>query len=432
MAVTVLRRLRSSSEHRFYGWNIVAAGAVNNFLTAGLAVWGFGVYVSPLREEFGWSTAAIAAGFSIRSFQQGFLAPLAGIIVDRFGPRQVAVVGSLLMVAGLLLFASTQSLWMYYLASVLMAMGQSASSFTAFSTAVMRWFARKRGRAMGTMHAGNGAGYFLVPGVAFIVAVGGWREALVISAVLVLVIALPLALVLRNSPSDLGLAPDGDAPLPRADSTATVNAAGLSGSSLGEAMHTSTFWLIALAQACGGASVQGWVVHTIPHLENVGFSLGAATMIGVGYAVCQLIFRPATGLIADRVGRKRIFVISFLLQSVGMLAFASLSSERFWLLPVYYATFAAGQAAWVVLQAAIVADYFGPRRFATINGVVNTIQMPVGVISPIAAGYVFDHAGSYAPVFIVYSGMSIVAAGSILLIRRQTWGARAETLPAAA
>lgn len=75
MAVTVLRRLRSSSEHRFYGWNIVAAGAVNNFLTAGLAVWGFGVYVSPLREEFGWSTAAIAAGFSIRSFQQGFLAP---------------------------------------------------------------------------------------------------------------------------------------------------------------------------------------------------------------------------------------------------------------------------------------------------------------------------------------------------------------------
>lgn len=396
---------------------------MNNFLTAGLAVWGFGVYVSPLRSEFGWSTAAIAAGFSIRSFQQGFLAPLAGVIVDRFGPRRVAVGGSLLMVAGLLLFAGTQSLWMYYLASVLMAMGQSASSFTAFSTAVMRWFARKRGRAMGMMHAGNGAGYFLVPGVAFVVAVGGWREALVISAALVLLIALPLALVLRNSPADLGLSPDGDALQPRmaAPLSAQASAAGLAGASLSEAMHTSTFWLIALAQACGGAAVQGWVVHTIPHLEAVGFSLGAATMIGVGYAVCQLIFRPATGLIADRFGRKRIFVFSFGLQAVGMLMFAALSSGRLWLLPAYYATFAAGQAAWVVLQAAIVADYFGPRRFATINGVVNTIQMPVGVISPIAAGYVFDRTGSYAPVFIAYSAMGVLAAVSVLLIRRRPW-----------
>ena len=59
-------------------------------------------------------------------------------------------------------------------------------------------------------------------------------------------------------------------------------------------MHTPVFWLLALAQACGGASVQGWVVHTIPHLENVGFSLGGATAVGVGYAACQLVFRPST------------------------------------------------------------------------------------------------------------------------------------------
>jgi len=269
------------------------------------------------------------------------------------------------------------------------------------------------------MHAGNGAGYFLVPGVAFIVAVGGWREALVVSAVLVLAIALPMSLIVRNSPGEMGLAPDGDEP--NVAPGGGRQFLGLTGASLNEAMHTPVFWLLALAQACGGASVQGWVVHTIPHLEDVGFSLGAATAVGVGYSACQLVFRPATGLIADRVGRKRIFVVAFLLQAVGMLIFAVLTRDRFWLLPVYYATFAAGQAAWVVLQAAIVADYFGARRFATINGVVNTIQMPVGVASPIVAGYVFDRTGTYMYVFLVYALMALVAAASIALIRRRTW-----------
>jgi MFS family permease len=420
-----MRLRRGSFSPRYYGWRIVYAGAVNNFLTSGVAVWGFGVFIQPLRDEFGWGTAAIAAGFSIRSFQQGFMAPIAGAIVDRFGPRQVAVAGTLLMTAGLLMFAATQNLWMYYAASVLMAMGQSASSFTAFSTALMRWFTRQRGRAMGTMHAGNGAGYFLVPGVAFIVAVGGWREALVISAIVVLVVALPMSLIIRNSPGEMGLAPDGDEPTAATRERARQ---GLTGASLSEAMHTPVFWLLALAQACAGASVQGWVVHTIPHLEDVGFSLGAATAIGVGYAACQLIFRPGTGLIADRVGRKRIFVLAFALQAVGMFVFAVLTRDRFWLLPIYYATFAAGQAAWVVLQAAIVADYFGARRFATINGVVNTIQMPVGVTSPVIAGYVFDRTGSYAPVFLVYALLTVVAAVSVALIRRQPW-VEAEAVP---
>jgi MFS family permease len=310
---------------------------------------------------------------------------------------------------------------MYYLASILMAMGQSASSFTAFSTALMRWFTRQRGRAMGTMHAGNGAGYFLVPGVAFIVAVGGWREALVISAILVLVIALPMSLIVRNSPAEMGLAPDGDDPRTLLREGSML---GLTGASLSEAMHTPVFWLLALAQACAGASVQGWVVHTIPHLEDVGFSLGAATAVGVGYSACQLIFRPGTGLIADRVGRKRIFTLAFGLQAIGMFIFAVLSRDRIWLLPFYYATFAAGQAAWVVLQAAIVADYFGARRFATINGVVNTIQMPVGVASPVIAGYVFDRTGTYAPVFLVYALLTVVAAISVTLIRRQPWTER--------
>lgn len=420
-----LRRPRANSAPLFYGWYIALAGAGNNFLISAVSVWGFGVFIAPLRKEFGWSTAIVAAGFSIRSFQQGFLAPFTGVLIDRFGPRRMIIAGTLVTAAGFLVFANTHSIWEYFLASLMIAAGQSVGSFTSFAAAIMRWFTLKRGRAMGAMNAGNGAGYFLVPLIAIFVTTVGWRETLVGSAILVLVVGLPMAFVVRDSPEAMGLLPDGAAGHVRTSDEPEIV---LPGATVREALHIPAFYLLALAQAVGGATVNGWVVHTIPHLEHVGFSLGVATSLGVIYAACQLLFRPLSGVIGDRVGRRRLMVVAFLFQAVGIVVFGLLSVHRLWLLPVYYLTFAFGQATWVVLQAAMVADYFGPRRFGTINGLVNLLQMPVGVLSPIAAGMIFDRMDTYLPIFVVYSGCSIVAAVSISLIRRPLWTTRSGPL----
>ena len=92
---------------------------------------------------------------------------------------------------------------MYYTASVVMAVGQSVGSFLPYSAVLMRWFQRKRGRAMGILNAGNGSGYFLVPGLAFLIGAVGWRETLLIGAVAGLVVSLPLAItVVKDHPAD--------------------------------------------------------------------------------------------------------------------------------------------------------------------------------------------------------------------------------------
>src|SRR5438477_12945457 len=88
----------------FYGWYITLGGALNNFLISAISVWGFGVFIAPLRHDFGWSSAVVAAGFSIRSFQQGFLAPFVGIVIDRFGPRRMIFTGTIILACGFLLF----------------------------------------------------------------------------------------------------------------------------------------------------------------------------------------------------------------------------------------------------------------------------------------------------------------------------------------
>jgi sugar phosphate permease len=401
----------------FFGWYIVAAGATNNFVVFGLTIWGFGIFIEPLREEFGWSTAAIAGGFSIRSLEQGFLAPFVGVLIDRFGPRVMLVAGTLILAAGLGVFAAVQSLELYYVASLLVALGQSVGSFTAYSAAVMRWFVRKRGRAMGLMNAGNGAGYLLVPLIALVVTHGGWRWAMAAGAVLLLVVALPLALFVRDAPEQLGLRPDGDE---AGDAPGEEGA--LPGSSVREALRVPAFYLLVAAQAGGGALISGWTVHTIPHLRDGGFSLGGATAVGVGYALLQIGFRPAAGLLGDRVGRLRMLVVAYALLAMGMVVFAFVTRERLLLLPLYYATFAFGQAAWSVLQIALVADLFGPRRFGTIFGLLGIMQMPAGLLSPVLAGAWFDAHGTYVPVFVAYAVCALVGAVSLALVRRPPLG----------
>src|SRR5207247_10726495 len=132
----------------------------------------------------------------------------------------------------------------------------------------------------------------------------------------------------------------------------------------GEALHDRAFYQLAFAQAVGGGAVNAWVVHTIPHLQNVGFSLGAATTLGVGFAACQIAFRPAGGVLGDRMGRRRLFIAGLCFVAAGLVVFSQLRPDRLWLLPIYYLTFAFGQAVWVVLQAATVAAYFATRPLA--------------------------------------------------------------------
>jgi sugar phosphate permease len=403
----------------FYGWYVTGAGAMNNFVLSAITFWGFGVFVHPLREEFGWSSAVVAAGFSIRSFQQGFLAPFVGILIDRFGPRRMVFVGTVLFAAGFLLFAVMNSIATYFAASLIIALGQSVGSFTAFTTVLMRWFVRKRGRAMGLLNAGNGAGYFLVPGLAYVVTRFGWREALVVCAVVALVFGFGSGMVMRDHPAEMGLEPDGDATERDADGIA-VAAPPLTGATVREALHTRSFYLISIALALSGGAVNAWTVHTIPHLQNVGFSLTAATTVGVGYAACQLLFRPSGGVLGDRIGRKRLFVGGFVVMGIGLGVFAFITPDRVWLLPLYYLTFAFGQAIWVVLQAATIADYFGAKRFATIVGLANLMQMPFGVGVPILVGWAFDRSGTYTPAFLALAAAPLVSALCIAVAPRPT------------
>ncbi|MDA0364264.1 MAG: MFS transporter [Chloroflexi bacterium] len=409
----------------YYGWYIAGAGAASNFLILGVAIFGFGVFIEPMRAELGWSLSAISIGLSLRSFENGLLAPLTGFMVDRVGPRRMALAGVVMLVLGLLLFSQAHSLWVFYAATATMAVGQSVGSFTPFSAAIMRWFSRKRGRAMGLLNSGNGAGYFVVPLLAALINAIGWRETLILSAIVILVLAIPLAFVLRDSPEAQGLRPDGDPIVLDAAGEEVATSGG--GNTVAEAVRTPAFYLLALAVGSAGAIQIPWIIYQVPHLQNVGFSLQTAAVIGGVYGAVQIGLRFTVGWIGDIVGRRRLLIASFLLQGAGLLIFANLTADRVWLLPVYYLTFGVGHASWLIMQMAVIADYFGTLRFATLRGLASTLQMPLGVLTPFLAGWSFDRTGSYHLIFTVYAFVAASGAIWMLMVRRAPWTPEART-----
>src|SRR5690606_28748721 len=159
----------------FYGWYIALAGAATNFLVGGIVNFGFGVFIEPMRTELGWSLGFIAFVFSLRSFQGGAVAPIAGMVLDRVGARFMSIASIVVVAAGLVLFAQSHERWTFFLATAVMSLGQSMGGFTTFSAAIVRWFNRKRARAMGIMTAGNGAGYLFAPVLAVMIDGIGWR-----------------------------------------------------------------------------------------------------------------------------------------------------------------------------------------------------------------------------------------------------------------
>ena len=406
----------------FYGWYIVLAGGTTNLLAGGVIGFSFGVFIEPIRDEMGWTVAAITIGYSLRAFESGLMAPFTGYLVDRLGPRRMAIGGLLIVFVGMLYFASAQTIWHYYSASLVIAVGQSASGFTPFSAAVMNWFQRGRPRAMGLLFSGNAAGYMMAPIVATLIVQFGWRATLVIAAFAILSIGLPMAFVLRDRPEPYGMYPDGISPEEaerRGDQVAHL--ASTSGMSVAEALRTPAIYLLAAAITFGGTTQNVWIVHQVPHLQNVGFSAVHAGLAVAAYGALQVPGRFFFGYVADFLGRKRAYIACFLAQGVGLIIFAHVTSERAWMLALFYPFYVFGHGLYVVLFMTLIADYFGSARFSTIRGLAMMTQMPFGVAFPIIAGTVFDRTGTYQGIFMIFGGLVMVSALCVALVRRPTW-----------
>ena len=387
----------------FHGWVVVGAAFGVLFVGFGVA-YSFAAFFHALRDEFDATRGDISLVFALTGFLYFGLGAVSGPLADRIGPKPVVLAGILLIAVGLLLAAAAQALWQIYLTySVCVGVGVGLA-YVPVVGAVQRWFVKKRGMASGMAVAGIGAGTLAIPLLASgSIELWGWRSTYLTLAAMPLLIGLPAALAVDNSPERRGLRPDGEAGAP--GSPAAVAA----GTTLRQAVRARPFHLLYLASIATSLGIFIPFAHLAPYARDEGFSDGFGALlvglIGVGSTLGRLVL----GSTADRFGRRRSLVATFAAMAVTL--FSWLGATDGWSLSLFALAFGAAYGGFVALVPALTADYFGGRHTGSILGVLYTAAGVGALLGPVVAGAMYDARESYTlPILmaVVMNGVAMV------------------------
>ena len=388
--------------------------AISTYMS-GVIFYGFTAFIAPIESSFPtWSRAAISLSVSLRGLESGLLAPFAGKLVDRFGPRKLIAIGGLIVTMSLVMLSQMDSLWMFYLAFVVMAVGMSCCTLTVPMTAVANWFHKRLGIASAFAIIGFGLSGILVPIIVNLIDLYEWRTTFLILAAGVVIIVLPLSLVFRHKPEPYGYLPDGEHELPTQYSIKSVEKKPVEKSwRVREVLKNSIFWRLTIPYVCQMIAVSAMMTHLMPYLESVGIARSAAGFITMSLSLTSIVGRLSFGWLADRQERKNVSIMAFVLISVGIVLFMFVSNQAFWLLIPFIIIFSIGQGGNNALRSPMVGTYFGRANFGTVLGLMMGICSIGGVLGPPLAGMVWDAKGSYSLAW--YVSLGIVVMGMICI-----------------
>ena len=391
----------------FYGWWIVLACAGVQCLAALTWMHSYGGYALKLQADFGWSMSVLSLAFALTRLESGLLGPLQGWLVDRYGPRLILLIGTVIFSVGFFIFSLVESIVTYFVAFILIALGSSLGGFATLMVSIVSWFDAHRAKAVAMSQIGFSAGGLCVPFVMMGLEAFGWRCMAMYSGILILVLGIPLVSLVRHRPEDYGEVPDGvrrSGPKPANSSEASsetcddgsMAAAGHSQISLSwqQAVREPSFWLISTGHGLSLLTVSSMLAHLIPYLTfDLGYTPVNAGFIFALMTVLQMAGLFLGGMIGDRFDKRLICTLCMVGHFIGLIALTHAAEPSLVLLFAVAHGLAWGTRA--PLMVALRADYFGPKSFGTIMGISSLIVMIGMTIGPLFSGVMFDIYGNY-------------------------------------
>ncbi len=400
----------------YYGWWIVAASGFVALFISGILYFGFTAFIEPIAHETGWSYAQISLAASLRGLEVGLLAPLAGRLVDRWGPSRLVFAGGLLISAGLLLLSRATSLVTFYGAFLIVALGSSGCTGTVLIAGVVAWFRKRAGLATGIVVSGFGLGGLMVPLIVWLIANYGWRPTLGFLALAALVI-LPVSAILRRKPEQHDEAHGQGSGISDWLSTSGngTSPKGLRqpGRNSPSVLASSTFWLIALTFTLCLMIQNAIITHIMPYMHSVGVYGAMRTVAATSLPLISIFGRIGFGWLSDRVGSRRSAVVAASMLALGTMCLALVSGTHTWPLVCFVILVGVGFGGTVPLRASLTREYFGREGFGSVFGLLMGITMIGGITGPIVAGLVFDHTGDYRIAW--FGGVGLVVTALFLL-----------------
>jgi sugar phosphate permease len=384
---------------------VVAGCFVLLFLFAGAGFYSFSIFIDPFEQEFGWNRSSISLAMSIYMIVHGIAGPFIGHATEAYGPRRVMTLSALMSGLCFIGVSFVSSLWSFYLAYTLLSIGTTGIGFIPVSSVLARWFVRRRGTAIGAAMVGIAVGgMVMAPLVELIISQFGWRNAFVFMGLLTWLLALPVTLfVVRGSPAEMGLLPDGDEPgeAPTSDSPTAPALADSSpqapeteeGWPFRAAIRTPTFFWIAATFFIGPLGQMGMLQHQVPLIVESGISRTmAATALGFTAGLGGL-GKLSFGRISELVPFRVAVMLCFGLQALAVLVL--FNAESIAMVWVYVAIFGFAMGGVIVLLPLAVGHFFGLASFGVIMGMLSLVLAIGNASGALISGVIYDLFGSY-------------------------------------
>ena len=369
----------------YYGWLILFTGALGTFVATTLAGVVFGGIQGLIAEEMNWSRSSIGITAAAGVWGSGLLAPFIGRVADRHGPRWLMPVGTLILGSCLYALGGISTIWQFFLFAVIgRAISQPLLIGLVPRTVAVNFFDRRRNLALaftGLFRPFTSAINIQI--ISNVAVTRGWRTSFRYLGIASLILTIPLFIVVRRRPEDIGLSPDGDTPVDasalenreggaRTPSDRETPAQGQRDWTAKEVMRTKTFWLIALTSLVSVTAGSGIQFNMVPYFQE---SANLSTPQGAGVLSVSTFLSLASlgwGALADKITPRRCIIAAMIGATAATMFLLTVSNlATAYAFGIVWGLVSAGSD---ILIYMVLAQYFGRNSYGTISGILRPFE----------------------------------------------------------
>lgn len=410
----------------FYpGWTVLSGAFVCAALAVGFTSYIVGMFTVPVTEELGISRATYNNGMIGMLIGTAVASPVIGKLLDHLSPRLIMMACALAFGVSLMVTSHTDSpALMLFMVALPLSFGSAGCGVLAANTVVVRWFLRRRGRALGILALSTSVGGFISqPLTAFLIESFGWRQALfLIGLVAMLIFLVMAALVVRNRPSQdtagyqeefVGVAATGRAAAPAAPGKVVERT--WSNKAL---FRSRNFWLVSMGIGLLFGIDQAVLISQVPYFQDIGFDLQTTALLVAVKTISAIGGKLLVGYLADKVDLRLLF--AYVAGSNALLLSIYIMQPSFWVLMIAVAFLGIAVGGVFPAWSTIMAWLFGARSYGSVMGLMAIIMQPFAVITTRFIGVVHDRTGSYSAAFALFIVLAIVAIGLVSRLKPDT------------
>lgn len=397
-------------------WLIAIMGTLLMVILGSIYAWSF--FQKPIVEQFGWSNSQVAWVFSTSITFLGLAAAWGGINLPKYGPRKLAMLGSIMWGASFVIGGYALSIHNLPLliigVGVIGGIGLGLGYVTPVVTA-SKWFPDKKGLVTGMVVMGFGFGALVMSKILAPAVLNITGNSLVVSfyyiGVIMLVLGFCAAVFVVPPPADY--VPAGYTP-----PAAAAGSASSAPITAKEAVMSGKFflmWIVFFINITAGIMLIGFqspMMQDIyskydPTKDAVALASIGATLIAIT-SIFNGVGRFFWGSLSDKIGRVQAFRLILFTQIIvfGLLMFISNPYIFGALFCIVLLCYGGGFGT----MPAFVGDVYGPVLMPVVYGIILTAWSTAGIVGPQIAAIMKDTFPETASLY------SFIAAGGLLIL----------------